>query len=441
MARIKFLAWVLSVIMLCCCTANEMVTAPEENRNMTVDKCYQKALSDAFDLMKTIYPEKHDRLIASKHLLRPEYYTTATLAEARPDLQQVRYTKSTNGSSALDTLLYIVNFGNDEGFAVMYADTTVPNNVIAITESGSLTIDDLMRDYNNMPAGVYAVTPGGTMAGLVGNAVTNLTENQEWRTGKGEINTSGLPYNEASKWENTGNYVKPLVKIKIGQRKPFNELCPIRGKDKDNAPAGCVAIALINIMSAKKYPTTINGYTGDWDYILANTTTSECPLILKRWIYEVGRICNMNYGADGSGSTDYQAKQCLNKFPRFQDLDITKTLNVDKISAMLQKGNPLYCSGYDQKANSGHAWVLDGFLEQYQITYLVDPVKNTRKETNRKYRKLIHCNFGWRGHCDGYYALDCFDLKKGAIRHDDGDYGQRELNFSYNTKVITYTFK
>ena len=62
---------------------------------------------------------------------------------------------------------------------------------------------------------------------------------------------------------------------------------------------------------------------------------------------------------------------------------------------------------------TGHSWVIDGYLYQRANEYIVTVEGNViirrdycRLITNRK----IHCNFGWGGMCDGYYAYGIFDV-------------------------------
>lgn len=52
--------------------------------------------------------------------------------------------KTTSGEAELpDTSLYIVNFGDKEGYAVLSAQSKVKTNVFCITESGFITPEDI----------------------------------------------------------------------------------------------------------------------------------------------------------------------------------------------------------------------------------------------------------------------------------------------------------
>ena len=53
------------------------------------------------------------------------------------------YTKSVADSANCENLIYLVNFDNDQGYALLSADTRIPTDIISIVDIGSLTKDDL----------------------------------------------------------------------------------------------------------------------------------------------------------------------------------------------------------------------------------------------------------------------------------------------------------
>lgn len=67
-------------------------------------------------------------------------------------------------------------------------------------------------------------------------------------------------------------------------------------------------------------------------------------------------------------------------------------------------------------------------------------VGNKLQDTTTKTEtcKMVHCDFGWEGRCNGYYVSGVFKLNDSNIEHDPGsNYGG---NTYYNNllKVITY---
>lgn len=428
------LALVLPVVMLCSCKQDESVVFPDSIDDAVPAEQYgrscSKALDNAFDLMRDIYPEKHKTLVSRKHLLKPEYYTTATLAATRGVQIPTISAKGENGESAsLDTLLYIVNFGNDEGFAVMLADENSGNDILAIAESGSLTIDDLMRASGDETDSTYDDTPARTMAALFSNGPWVIVDGGKFPC-TGDIDVIDMATYQYGPWTNDGTLVAPLVKKKYHQGTPYNEYCPVKNGIK--APVGCVAVALMHIMSVHNYPTSINGYSGNW--------YDASYDLLAHYAREIGRICCMNYGAEGSSSTDFMAKCCLNKYDRYRNLDIKKDVSINTVSDMIQKGWPVYCSGYDKEKDKGHAWVLDGLYRQKRWRKKVT-VGGYYIDDGYSYRTLVHCEFGWGGDCNGYYVADCFNLYNGPVVDiDESDLKKRDRYYNYNTQIITYKF-
>lgn len=419
------------------CNRDEQVFVPENSDNaiqVTESKtAYSRALDDAFDMMQELYPEKYNTLVSRKDLLKPEYYTTETFATAHPVAAGRMLAKSANGEQMpIDTLLYIVNFGNDEGFAVMYAGENVENNILAITESGSLTIEDLTRDYSNAPEGICDVLPGATMAGLINNGIGNLFPVDS---------TCIIPPSPSyyiGPWTNVGTLVDPMITVKFHQGDPYNRYTPTF--NGVHTPVGCVATALLHIVSVNKYPSTINGYSGNWNYILSNPTNEDSKEILARWSREIGRICNMDYQPGGSSAFNSYARQFLNQYDRYNNV-VLESFDLSHVEAMINNGHPVYCAGRDSILNKGHAWVLDGLYMQKRIIRIIAP-DGTVLSTKHVYRNLVHCNFGWGGTCDGYYATDCFNLRKGApVLGPNETKGTTDRDYSYQNVIITYTFE
>lgn len=65
-------------------------------------------------------------------------------------------------------------------------------------------------------------------------------------------------------------------------------------------------------------------------------------------------------------------------------------------------------------AANGHAWVIDGYMEQ--------ELRTSGSTTALDSRTLLHCNWGWNGMCNGYYEAGIFNVKtKGAVIKDEND--------------------
>lgn len=131
---------------------------------------YNIALDNMMNLLKEIYPEKYSYLSSQRYSLKTDVYTTKHLNLLQNNKQ---YTQSFT-EETLDTLLYIVNFGIDEGFAVMSAKDE--STVYAITDKGNISIEDfqISTDTNN----IQYNTPSVAVASLLTRSFEgNIEEN------------------------------------------------------------------------------------------------------------------------------------------------------------------------------------------------------------------------------------------------------------------------
>lgn len=125
--------------------------------------------------------------------------------------------------------------------------------------------------------------------------------------------------------------------------------------------------------------------------------------------------------------------------------------NYSKIKSCLDSKRPIYIEGYEEKIkflgmtvnyDGGHAWVIDGYIEQYldktttiTITYIATG-NIVYKETIRDYnpspetKSFIHHNWGWGGHYNGYFAPESYDSRNAMQKESNATRGSAG-NFKY----------
>ena len=158
-----------------------------------------------------------------------------------------------------------------------------------------------------------------------------------------------------------------------------------------HVPAGCVAVAMAQIMNYWNYPVSNNpipGYTStnygwqsdvpetfyDWtnmvqsvDFFMTPTPSTEAINAVSTLLYHCGVAVQMKYGPTGSG-----AGSPLNAFvnyfkysPDIQEISKSDFIDVDwedKLKYELENSRPVYYSGYgDDNLSDGHAFVCDGY--------------------------------------------------------------------------------
>lgn len=214
----------------------------------------------------------------------------------------------------------------------------------------------------------------------------------------------------------------PMLTTKWGQGRPYNNYAPIFKKDKTKAPAGCVAIAMAQILNYNRYPASAE-FEGSYSISDDEGQNSESVMSEYKWPYkdayeyyfpegaseyvnasytpnqgnQVASLCRdcgyslgMMYNPSGSGAYTYNAPDALiekfqypaNSVRYYISYFYSKQEWRDIIYNELQKGYPFMYSGSSEKSG-GHAFVGDGCDAD----------------------GLVHINWGWYGASDGYYSI------------------------------------
>lgn len=198
----------------------------------------------------------------------------------------------------------------------------------------------------------------------------------------------------------TRGEVKPMTSTLWSQEDPFNKLC-------NGALAGCIPIAMAQIMKFHKYPLNYN-----W----ANMPNSGATIDTQQLIYDIGIAVGIKYQAGSeSGASPNDAVNGFKKFgynatkKAFSFSEVVKEISTYK--------RPVYLRGVDSDTGKGHAWVCDGFIKkvgeyQYYVEYLNSVgeytnygetlMENPGSLPGESYTTL-HMNWGWGGKYNGNY--------------------------------------
>ena len=209
---------------------------------------------------------------------------------------------------------------------------------------------------------------------------------------------------QIKKPEKQQHSVGPLTTSCWGQGCYHNESCPVDSLGPcHHASAGCVAIAMAQILYYHKHPLRGNGETsyycqpygtlsanfGETTYgweMMSNTLHESNPAVAEL-VYHCGVAVKMNYSAHQSSSDIAIANDALRQhfgYPatilcyrsKYNDEDWQKLIKNN-----LDKQLPIYYRGVS--SSGGHAFVCDGY------------------DNNG----LFHFNFGWDGVADGFFNL------------------------------------
>ncbi len=258
---------------------------------------------------------------------------------------------------------------------------------------------------------------------------------QWWMTAVEQAMSTGVTLQRATSVSYAA--VGPLMTSKWGQEEPFNNLLPEvedEKKKSENAPTGCVAAAMAQILNCNQYPASVDfegsytidgsetttkeqvtetfswpyklaygyyypdGYKSEKDYEKISYTETEADAI-ARLMKACGYAVTMDYSYEGSGAFVVDAGLAIvEKFQypqtavKYLSRDYYTTEEwMDILYNEFQNGNPVLYGGCGKSSDSdsdedyyGHAFVLHGMDND----------------------GLVYVNWGWCGAYDGYYTIE-----------------------------------
>lgn len=348
---------------------------------------------------------------------------TKSVADLFPlnDILRSSATKSGETDDAEVTKnIYVVNYADDGGFAILAADTLM-ETILAYSDQGNIT--DTMDN------------PGVRMfmEMIPGYAAAQLAHDPGWDSMSME---DKYPAQSEILLRREYTQVGPFVPVRWSQWTPFNNALyfgPILTCDNHNPPAGCVAIAMLQIMAANSYPASFqtwnNHFSCDWDkwrkYLMGISIpkNSYDEQAIAALVKEIGSAVDMSYGCTGSSSTIKKADAAFRN--RFNYLtDGIYSFNADRVSMELYYKRAVFVSGFATDNwighSDGHAWVIDGRKDVYRVwgvynnfydenwNLIRQEPAGERKEQETRW---LHCNYGWEGVGNGYYYVGVFNTE------------------------------
>ncbi len=378
--------------------------------------------------------------------------------------------KQTFATTQKDSLLYIVDFKNNAGSAVLAADSRIPDRVLAITEQGSLldrepstmyregmyADSELMKGFSiyNDEFNDYYVTGNNRVLNHIENYVLQTLSMYDDKDAY-----TGLPYDVTTKigdWE-VLEKISPLLTTTWHQDAPFNNYTPHTRWSLfhkwQKSPAGCVPIAMAQIMAYHKFPKNyeVNGYYLDWDAIRQDKTGAGLSEYntnaIAGFIHRLGDWSGAWYTPKFAFVLPSRAKKTMETMGyegmyMHTSWSAWDNNHANVVMDMLRSDNPVFIASI-AKVASGHAWVIDGYIDRQRkientYKYHADPTKVEIKITIQQ-QQFIHCNWGWGGKDDGYYTMGIFhagkehDMNKVTMGKEKDD-----NNFNWGFHIFSY---
>ena len=320
------------------------------------------------------------------------------------------------GEITVDTLLYVFNYENEDGFAIINADARM-DPFVCVIESGSFqgegksgnpTFEKYLRDAKEYIR-TRAVDPDLPLDDTLGGPVLYKYTRMRYE----------------------GTYVSPLLKTKWGQRDVFGAFCP-------NGISGCVATATGQIMAFHEYPDELvasvemGPYSQGqiiplhWYFInmhvknhTGNQYCTDYHLEISALLRDIGNMVNMYYGPEGSGSNLFNVQNALDHYGF--DYSYLTGADISAILSSLNSYRPVLMGGGGPPV--GHAWVADGYkdyrlyIDTYEQAYPQPGYHLVNSEFIEEVHAL-HINWGWNGTCDGYFNFNIYNTGQ-AVSYDE----------------------
>lgn len=370
-----------------------------------------------------------------------------------------------------DTMVYVVNFADNKGFAVLGARRSL-EDIYAFTESGSLDAGRLDAVMARIALGddvatsraaddSAALSPENFIYEMLGSSLLDL--------GGGPLIGGGgqgaMTLISTRTWWEITDKKGVYGSAKWNQTHPFNWSMPESDMPEYAGsaymwrhPVGCGVLAVAQMMAAVRHPVKApadNGLVYEWDDLLtvSNYETlpdylpmkykgvnSENTKHLADVLYYLGYCFGANYGIEGGTGVKFEnvisALKLIDPYyanAKYDDFDEYA------IIAMLDDGKPVIGNGVDSNAG-GHAWVFDGYVKRSKVTenvYRMNPSGETHTTVYREMpRTLLHINWGYSGACDGYYLAGLmYNMQDRVFEDDMVDANidkDHEENFLYN---------
>ena len=349
-------------------------------------------------------------------------------------------------------LAYVVNYENNEGYAILAANTKLPP-VISIGDEGNFNTEGFVEFTQNS---------GNTRSGTSGNL--NPAQEIQYALVNNSLIIPPIDFGDFPLMgRDTTVILKclPLVSTKWGQREPYNYYSDTYVNEADGdtylGAAGCVPVAGAQVLASLCYhhnwqPTTqlSEVFYMDWSAInkmlfndiirFSTDDYSENALSVASFIRAVGESVNAQYGWNTGANTGllvdtYQTLGIIESrygSETYGDL-VTKD---DIFSMIVSKNYPVNARAKDANSTGGHSFVLDGWLRlEYSLLFSnsseIDPGIRSNLNNVQYNFDLVHVNFGWNGENDGYYMPDAFNLTEDKYR----EYAENNDVEHYSTKV------
>ena len=356
------------------CSADSEISE-ESHNSFKVDLTEIKILSQ-----KIVFPERDK--FTKDHL-------SQKVSSQSKKIKNIEEVIDDNG----ETSFYAINYEGG-GFILLAADKRI-SPVLGFSEKNNFVVDN-----PNYPPGLrFWVAETKKNIASVRGGNTKPTEKEEiaWETD--EIQNMVFPVEPPDEECPDEMYIEgPLLKSSWDQMGGFNDSLPYItcNGNQFQVYAGCVPIAMAQVMFFYNYPTN---YT--WSNMPLNYATSTTADFIEDIHDAIRNVYGPNqpfYNCTSTGvSSSLNMGQVFKTEFSYTSADWAN-YDSDIVVANINWGRPVILSG--DNGSTGHMWVSDGYRKSFLHS----------SDCQMTYGYLhLHMNWGWGGSYDGYYSFNNFN--------------------------------
>lgn len=307
-------------------------------------------------------------------------------------------------------IFYIINYQKG-GFIILSADKrSIP--ILAFSESESFDISS-----DSYPSGLVQwldMTKEGIKYFRTNNVKQSKEIEEEWETfnqpriidqEESDVQTRMVDPDDPNVCEDEFEQVGPLLTTIWAQGCGYNDYMPTLDCNEypcyynNRASAGCVPIAIAQVMKFYNYPTSYN-----WENMPDNNGTITTASL----IYDIhNSISGISYKCKSTGvDHDYNVASVFTNHFNYSTAS-NSGYNTETLKQQLRWNRPVILSGGTDDGwwifhnyDDGHMWVCDGFRRIF----------NWSEDCTIGWGYLyLHMNWGWGGYENGWYAFNNFN--------------------------------
>lgn len=337
--------------------------------------------------------------------------TRAKTLQVKNHYEFVANKTTRSANDTIDVRFHIFNFENNAGFAIVSADNrTTP--VYAFSEQGSLDLEEAMSStgvadfmegavefYKNEVMSVQGplpLIPSDSIPAFMLSPIVSYHD----------IDCYAYPTHSS--------YTSPiLTSTTWSQNFPYNAYFPekesIYPELHGRAEAGCVTIAVAQIIAYNRYPVYYNGINLNWETITDAPYYSHFFALdvvsdsIAQFVYQVALSVDLDFNTSTSNITKARSAFLAWGY----STSPVSSFNGHNIIASIDSGQPVFSCGTN--GNNGHSWIIDGYrYDTSKITYYRVTPPHAIEGISTSYSCFYRCNWGWGGQADGWFLEGAF---------------------------------